>query len=207
MLGLALYASVVTGQAQIRDEYALKALFFVTLARYTEWPTNAFTSPTAPLVIGVIGEDPFGQKLPPLVRNEKVQQHPLEVRYCGGVDEARECHMLYFGPMSPTLLGLSLSQLKGRPILTVSDRRNFISEGGMVELFVNDENRVRLRVSRRALERASLDFSPTLWKLADKVAVYEIFPFSSVQTDERTVSFSDVRLAWLAPDEPKSLCR
>src|SRR5262249_24486885 len=85
-------------RAQVRpvsapSEYELKAMFFVTLARYTQWPTNSFANPNDPLVIGVFGHNPFGNKLDSLVTREQVQGHPLQVLVSPDIDALKSCQM------------------------------------------------------------------------------------------------------------------
>jgi hypothetical protein len=164
--------------ASAPSEYELKAMFFVTLARYTQWPTNSFPNPDDPLLIGVFGHNPFGNKLDSLVSHEQVQGHALQVVASSDIEKLKGCHMIFFGGVSPALMELSLARVGRRPILTVSDQRGFLEAGGMIELFLNDENRVRLKVSRTAVERADLNLSPTLWRLAEKIALYHFSPFT-----------------------------
>jgi len=44
-------------------EYQVKAVFLFNFAQFVEWPPTAFPEATAPLVIGVLGADPFGAAL------------------------------------------------------------------------------------------------------------------------------------------------
>src|SRR5512138_2469744 len=54
-------ASADTGSAA--SEYQVKATFLYNFTKFTDWPPRAFTSPEAPIVIGIVGEDPFGQTM------------------------------------------------------------------------------------------------------------------------------------------------
>ena len=157
-----------------RTEREIKALFFVTLARYVEWPASGFSSDADPIVIGILGQDPFGTFLDTLIEKEAVRGRPIRIRRFASVDEVKSCHLLYLAPMSPALFELSLSRLKGRPILTVSDTPKFAERGGVVELFLNEESKVRLRISKSALASVGLSVSPALLRLAQMVASLEI---------------------------------
>jgi hypothetical protein len=64
-------------QSSPDQEYQLKAVFLFNFAQFVEWPASAFPSPETPLVIGVLGEDPFGPYLDETVRGEKVNDRPL----------------------------------------------------------------------------------------------------------------------------------
>ncbi len=61
-------------------EYQLKAVFLFNFAQFVEWPASAFPNAETPLVIGILGEDPFGAYLDETVRGETVNDRPLVVR-------------------------------------------------------------------------------------------------------------------------------
>jgi hypothetical protein len=46
------------------------AVFLFNFTQFTEWPRSAFASEEAPLVIGIIGADPFGKYLEETVSGE-----------------------------------------------------------------------------------------------------------------------------------------
>src|SRR5882762_3409674 len=58
-------------------ENQVKAVFLFNFAQFVEWPPEAFPEAQTPLVIGVLGEDPFGGFLDETVRDEKVNNRPL----------------------------------------------------------------------------------------------------------------------------------
>src|SRR5688572_23920333 len=39
-------------------EYQVKAAYLFNFGQFVEWPAAAYSSPTAPFVIGIVGEDP-----------------------------------------------------------------------------------------------------------------------------------------------------
>lgn len=45
-------------------EYRVKAAFLYNFARFVEWPNNPSNTSLPTLVIGVLGEDPFGPAFP-----------------------------------------------------------------------------------------------------------------------------------------------
>ena len=59
------------------DEYALKSVFVYNFCRFIEWPDSAFTSANAPLIIGIIGSDPFGTQLKEAVQGEMYHNRPI----------------------------------------------------------------------------------------------------------------------------------
>jgi hypothetical protein len=49
------------------SEYQVKAAYLFNFLKFVEWPEEAFTDPLAPIVIGIAGDDPFGNALPQVV--------------------------------------------------------------------------------------------------------------------------------------------
>src|SRR3990172_10053935 len=45
------------------SEYQVKAAILFNFAKFVEWPDAAFPDPATPIIIGVLGEDPFGSAL------------------------------------------------------------------------------------------------------------------------------------------------
>jgi hypothetical protein len=156
-------------QSSASPEYQLKAVFLFNFAQFVEWPASAFAGPDAPLVIGVLGEDPFGSYLDETVRGETVNGRPLEVRRYRGVEEIGTCHILFVSRLEEGRLREVLDSLRGRSILTVSDAARFATRGGMVG-FVTDHNRIRLRINLEAAQAAHLTLSSKLLRPAQIVS-------------------------------------
>src|SRR5207247_2374380 len=117
------FSGVLDSPAQTAPapEYQLKAVFLFNFTQFVEWPTNAFPETRTPLVIGVLGEDPFGAYLDETVRGEKVNDRPLVVQRYHRVEEIKACHVLFISRSEREKLELIFANLKGRNILTVGD--------------------------------------------------------------------------------------
>jgi hypothetical protein len=150
-------------------EYRLKAVFLFNFAQFVEWPASAFPEPDTPLVIGVLGEDPFGAYLDETVRGERVNDRPLAVRRYRRVEEIGACHILFITGSEQGHLDQILDSLKGRSVLTVSDVVGFASRGGMIR-FATERNRIRLRVNLEAARAANLTISSKLLRPAQIVS-------------------------------------
>lgn len=154
--------------APAAGEYEVKAAFLLHFSRFVEWPASAFAAPDAPLYICVLGDDPFGPSLEEIVRDERVDGHPLAVeRYRVGGDVDR-CHILFVGRSAGPQQRRILDQVQGKSILTVSDEEEFTRRGGVIG-FVTVNGKVRLQVNRSSAQRADLRISSRLLRLADEV--------------------------------------
>lgn len=161
-------ASGVT-TASPNKEYDIKAAFLFNFASFVEWPSTAFATPSAPFVIGILGDDPFGPILEEIVDGEQINGHPIAVRRLTSRQfaEAGACHILFIGKSESRRLVPLLQQLRGRPVLTVADLPNFLDLGGTIGF--STQGRVRLSINPTAVRAAHLNVSSKLLRLAEVV--------------------------------------
>lgn len=171
---LALCAQVAAVPARAQDsapnrEYQIKAVFLFNFTRFVDWPQTAFQNQQAPLLICVLGEDPYGKNLDEVVEGETAHGHPLAVSRLGGVEEAAHCHILYVSGSEQPRFREIHAALNGRPVLTVGDTPEFIGSGGIVR-FETVAGKIRLSINLEAAKRAGLTFSSKLLRSADIVS-------------------------------------
>jgi len=156
-------------QPAASKEFQVKAVFLFNFAQFVEWPTSAFADEQKPLIIGVLGEDPFGPYLDDTVRGEKVNGRPLAVERYHKIEEVKTCHILFVSHSETAHLKQDLEVLKSRPILTVSDINDFCRQGGTIQ-FVTDKNKIRLKINVEAARAAHLTISSKLLRPAEIVS-------------------------------------
>ena len=150
------------------QEFQVKAVFLYNFAQFVEWPPHAFESPESPLVIGILGLDPFGQSLDEMVRGEKVNGHPLVVERYRKIGDIQRCHILFISGSEGTRTEQVAAAMRGRSVLTVCDWEGFARRGAMVR-FVMERNRVRLRINLQSAKEAGLNISSKLLRSAETV--------------------------------------
>lgn len=146
-------------------EYQVKAVFLFNFTQFVQWPASTFINDQAPLIIGILGEDPFGPYLDKLVVGEKIDGHPLELRRYRRTDDFTSCHILFISRSESGQLDKVLGRLKGRSVLTVSDAENFSRYGGIIR-FVTENGKIRLRVNLAEAKDAQLTISSKLLRPA-----------------------------------------
>ena len=149
-------------------EYELKAAFLPKFPLFVRWPAAAFPASGTPLIIGVLGENPFGRHLEEAVGGKIVDGHPLKVQLCRDAQEAGHCQIVFISGADPKALAGSLSQLTGNKVLTVGDAPGFASQGGMVNLITINQ-KVRLEVNLEAIQSAGLRMDPQFLQIAKVV--------------------------------------
>jgi hypothetical protein len=170
VVAVLLLAATVLMQAQPAPsrEYQIKAVFLFNFTQFVEWPAAAFPTPRSPLIIGILGKDPFGTLLDEVVQGESAGTHPLVVQRFPSLEEIGLCHILYISDSESRHLGPITARLKGRAILTVSDAEGAARRGVMISLFT-ENSRVRLRINVEAAQAAGLVLSSKLLRPAEIV--------------------------------------
>lgn len=150
-------------------EYQLKAVFLLNFSRFVEWPAQDVASADQPFAICIFGEDPFGDDIDAVMRDEKAGGQSIVVRRIAAASEAGECRILFIHRSAEKDIGSILEGLEGRNVLTVSDADGAAERGVMIGLITQD-NRVRLNVNVEVARTAGLTISSNLLRSAQIVA-------------------------------------
>jgi uncharacterized protein DUF4154 len=146
-------------------EYQIKAAFLFNFAKFVEWPPSAFVGATSPLIIGVLGQNPFHDDLERTVRNKTVDDHPLVIKEFHSPAEATNCHILFISTSEKKRLHEIMEALKGTTVLTVGETDRFTEDGGMID-FVQQGTKIRFEINNDAAKKAKLKISSKLLNLA-----------------------------------------
>jgi hypothetical protein len=166
LLALTTVAPVALGQTvptERVDEYRVKAAILYNLSRFVEWPVDAFPDSAAPLVICVLGTDPFGSALDDAVRGHRAGDRAIVAKRIRDVTPG--CHVLFIANSERRRLPTLIEQLRVRRALTVGEAEDFTKQGGMVGLTTKGEQ-VRFAINLPAAVAAQLKVSARLMALA-----------------------------------------
>jgi len=170
-IGLALlvvFASANSRAASLRGEnaeYQLKAAFILNFARYIEWPPTAFASRGQPLVIGIVGKDPFGPNIERIVAGKNIDGHPVVVKRVNTTSPG-DCHVVFIAASEKDRIAELLQPVRGSPVLTIGDTEGFNEAGGIIYL-KKKQDMIRFEINLAAAEASGLKISSKLLKLAD----------------------------------------
>lgn len=175
LVGLALCvgftAAIAAGDARGAEaspgalsDYQVKAAYLYYFTTFVEWPPEAFARTGSDLVIGVLGEDPFGTILDDTLRGKSVHNRALVVRRFATIKEARDSHILFISASEQDRIPSILKALDGAAILTVGDLESFAIRGGQIAFHTRDK-KVRFDINVAAVERSRIKISAQLMKL------------------------------------------
>lgn len=159
------WIAIGIGSAQAApSENEVKAAFLYNFARYVTWPDGAFGGSSDPIRICVVGDDGFLADLAATVDGKKVGARPVRAESRGSASRAGGCHILF---LRTTDAG-SVSGLARSSVFVVSDTEGFAADGGTANFLLVD-NKVRFEINPGAVERAGLQVSARLLRLAQIV--------------------------------------
>jgi hypothetical protein len=165
-VGIAILQSSYAQQSP--TEYQVKAAYLFNFLKFVEWPGDPSSDSHGKWVIGVVGENPFGDELTQVVSGKIVQGHELQVRKFQPNEDLHACQILFISASEKKRLPSLLTSLNGSTVLTVADMENFSGSGGMIQ-FVMEDGSVRFVINVGATSRARLKVSSKLLSLARAV--------------------------------------
>ena len=165
LLAHSMAPKIAAGQGDSAGEYELKAAMLYNLTRFVEWPPSAYPDPQAPILLCILGRDPFGSSLTSIVSRQTVNGRPVLLRHPQNDKDVRGCHVLYISSSERKTTAQILSTLKGSGVLTVGEMTQFAARGGMIQFSLQDQQ-VRFDINLDAASRAGLKISSRLLLLA-----------------------------------------
>jgi len=152
------------------SEYQVKAAYLFNFAKFVQWPQEVFANADTPLVIGVLGDDPFGEDLDKAVEGKTINGHIIKIRRFDNFDpnmapDIRKCQILFIAYSEKNRLEDVIKNLRGSSILTVSEIEKFPLMGGMI-LFDQNGKKINLVVNPAAARKAKLEISARLLQVS-----------------------------------------
>lgn len=164
---IAAVATPLSGREPVRaedtqafEENQVKAAFLFNFAKFVEWPATD----SGPLVIGVAGDEALQQVIDRAVRGRALKGREMATRRLSRSDDPSTCHVVFFASSLQRDANEMLQRTHG-PILTVGETVQFLRDGGMVRLYI-ENNRVRFQINQKNAEAAGLKISSQLMTLA-----------------------------------------
>jgi hypothetical protein len=146
-------------------EYPVKLAFLYNFTKFVEWPSDSFRNPDAPLVICIVGNDPFSPDIEGQLRTRTVGSHPIEVRALRPSDIVTVCHIVFVPVTEEGQAAKIVGNLKGSSSLTVGESEGFTVLGGIIN-FTAEGNKLHFEVNLLAADRAGLKISANMLALA-----------------------------------------
>ncbi len=152
-------------QTSFSREYQIKAAFIYNFTKFVEWPADRFADENTPLILCVIGKDPFGAILENSFVGKTIKGRAIIINRNIGIDNLEICHVLFVSSSEQERVPQIVAALSGASVLTIADMNRFANQGGSINL-VRRRNKIRFEINPDAANRAQLKLSPELLELA-----------------------------------------
>ena len=162
-VGLCL-SSFSYAQLPEEDEYKIKAAFLFNISKFVDWPSDTFSNESAPIVIGILGEDPFGDFLS-FVEGKTIKGRRVVVKYFNISQDVMRCHVLFICQSEKNKVSNYFPELNVNGMLTIGDMERFAQNGGMINLIKLDD-KIHFEINVDAAENSGLVISSKLLNLA-----------------------------------------
>jgi len=159
---------VANACGQAMDEYQVKAAFVFNFAKFIEWPAQSFKTSSDPIVLCAIGHTPFGKDLEKVIQGKSIEGRSFVFRQVSDAEGANACHILFVASSERKHFHSLWPRLKVTGILSVGEADGFATDGGVINLKL-DDGRVRFEINVDAAEREQLHISSKLLSLAQIV--------------------------------------
>ena len=165
---LAKKIKVTASKEALEAAYLYKFLYFIT------WPPTA-KNPDASddsISICVVGDNPFGDLLSH-IEGKTILKGKKRIKICqaGSIKEFESpdiCQLLYLALDDREAIKAVLKLVRDLPVVTVSNRKNFLDYGGIIRLLVKD-GRLRWEINMKQARRVKLGISSQLLRNAIRV--------------------------------------
>lgn len=150
--------------ATLTTDSQVKAAMVYTMAKFVDWPPDAFPDDNSPFTVCVLGKGPFGSSVEAL-KGRPVRNRKVLIKQVTKADEAEGCQILIIDESARRKVPVVLDRLRNRSVLTISDLPNFAESGGAVG-FVEIDGSVRFEINLDAAQNSHVKISSQLLKLA-----------------------------------------
>ena len=157
-------------------EHLIKAAFLYRIAKFVEWPAEAFAETHAPLTIGILGEEPLDEALN-AIKDKSVKGREVVIKRFARIEDLQKCHILFIGASKRKYLPQIFHNLKGLHVLTVGEMKKFVEVGGIMN-FVTVKKKIYMEINIDTAQKAGLKISSML------LGVSKIIRDNSIEGDD-----------------------
>jgi hypothetical protein len=145
----------------------VKAAYLINFGKFVR--RSVTTAPRSSFDICLVGRDGIGPSLDSLAANSTVDNLPVHIEHLADVSATKSCAIVFLSSTEGDRIREDLAILGNSDILTVSDARDFLERGGMIQ-FILVSNHVRFSVNLDAVSRTHLVLSSELLRVAASVS-------------------------------------
>ncbi len=155
------------------DEYKVKANLLHSFLKYAKFPEGTFAHAKSPIVVLVIGDDPFGPLLKTTFAKKKVGGRTIQIRRLKRIPNRICAHLVFAHGLEAKERKRLIAKLCTRPCLLVADVPGFAAAGGFINLYMH-QGKVRFEINECCLKTTGVMLKAELLKLARMVTAESV---------------------------------
>ena len=158
-----------TSSAQNFSEYQFKAGIIQRLAKYTNFPPEAFTSKNQRITLGILGNDPFGDVMDRVLRGRPVHGRYWKIKRVTEIKDLWGCHVVFVCKSERDKIADITAFCGKYPTLTIGDGlEDFVNCGGIVNF--TDKGKFGFELNAEAIKKSKLVVDAKILQLASNIA-------------------------------------
>jgi hypothetical protein len=165
LICLTMLAFIDNTRGDASREYQVKAAMICNVMQFVEWPAGTFESESSPIVVTVVGENPFGSTLDHIAASKKIGGRGIVVKYAANSDKIERSQIVFVSESENANINHILEKAGGKGTLTIGEGDDFPWAGGIMRFYTED-GKLRFEINLEATEKAELKLSSKLLKLA-----------------------------------------
>ena len=172
MLCSGLSARATDGELHAQ-QHKISAAYLYHFLQLVKWPDENGAAVEKAFNVCIFGRDPFGEVIDAIAR-KKARGREVAIRRIQEIKRVDDCHLLYVSSSHAADFSAVLKAVEGMGVLTVSDIRDFVAQGGMIGFVtVADESesgfRVRFEINLDVARKRGFKINSKLLELATYV--------------------------------------
>lgn len=164
IVGMSTLAPAPSHATSTATEQTLIAAFLYNFLKFTEWPAGALSNE---IVLCASKGNAFEEL--DAIAGKIAQSKPVKIKRISPNESAEDCHLLFLPREDGSERVRQWLALTGnKPILVVSNHKDFLDIGGMIGL-INDGRNLNFEVDLTRVRQANLKLSAQLLQIAREV--------------------------------------
>lgn len=164
LCALTIIGAMFCGGAAADDSkiYKVKAAYLYKFLKATTWPDSKHAASDSPLVLAILGKDPFGKLIDTILDGKTIGGRPLEIGRIKKLDGTEtSAHLLFVCESEKGDTADVVSAVAGSNVLTIGDFKGFAKDGGVLD-FAEVDGKLRFEYSAKAAKEADLNLNANL---------------------------------------------
>jgi hypothetical protein len=153
--------TAATSPAAAASDDEARATFVLLLGKYVTWPSSAFSSASAPIVVVVMGNPALASEVKRLAAGQQLEGRAIEVRDVADASGAADAHIVFTSDAAQ-----SSALADARPLRVIEGKGGLRRADVQIQLM---GGRVAFAVNRKHAAQRGLKLSSKLLRLASSL--------------------------------------